>query len=778
MPQYVQQEQYTPFVRPYVEGPVKEYAALQKQLIADYDDATMQYDALQEAADNMTSLDFEGDVKAKNEAFKFASQAIDEAAKAGDYENRGRLVRKAIKDFKTRYAPIAQQIKDRQEAFEAIDKDDKIIGAEKAEAKRLFDAFYASRKGLQKDPTSNNYIGYSSAIAPIKNVPKTVDLIKKISEGFSGAIPEKVKREVQDIINSPGSEYDKMMRTREVLREGLTPAQVDSIFEQVWNDPEVKGYNDYWAFARSYKATPDDALSIINNKVKQNAQRLLKVNPDKYKGMSEEELIKASQDNLIANGYDINKVVENINKTGGRDIVASAILQDKFNEARNFVYEKYGHQTTFDAERFTDTSASRALNGEGFTSPAPDVRTNNTPGVDENGEVNPELIEQTMTSSYNNLAQSFANIASDADTSKGLQATAGYVAGLKSAYKTPEAMYERIKQLAATTKGEKGKQYKQLLEVARENLIEYQNAANTKKEVEAIVKPIDTELKTVDAELAKAPNLEGDKKKAFDVYLANQKNAHLFIAGVIPFEDGNKLYKIQRIGGAIKVTVTSKTTGKTETSYIEGKSMELLNKKQELLESKEDKTKQYYSDRLRNTSIETVNTIGDTPKERLQNEQHVKEIATKKWLLSQANGLKVSLLKSGNLGELTNLSTLIKNGDIALDDENISGEYVLPNIIPGKGGAKENGIIIKTPKGNFFIPRSQVGINALENVAAQRTSLDATVSRLKSMTASTFELDGLEGDFVENGEVKRVTPKNKVKITFNANRIPNIEIIK
>ena len=159
--QFVQTENYVPVVKPYIEGAYKEYAALQQDLRNTYDENLSHYDALQEARDNMQHLDAKGDNKLYHEAFDKVTEDINNAAKAGDYENQTRLVRKATRDFTTRYKPIAEQVQ-RKATYEAdLDKqvESKNISRNTAEKlKKEASDMYEKQGGLQK--TEDGYLGF------------------------------------------------------------------------------------------------------------------------------------------------------------------------------------------------------------------------------------------------------------------------------------------------------------------------------------------------------------------------------------------------------------------------------------------------------------------------------------------------------------------------------------------------------------------------------------------------------------------------------------------
>lgn len=118
---------YTPIIKPYVPSAYKEFGEVQKNLQKDYDEAQLQYDALQEASDNMKAIDWlPADQAAKKQIFEKTKKDIEEAAKSGDYENKGRMVRKLVRNFQEQYAPILNNYNADIKQREEIMKFDKI----------------------------------------------------------------------------------------------------------------------------------------------------------------------------------------------------------------------------------------------------------------------------------------------------------------------------------------------------------------------------------------------------------------------------------------------------------------------------------------------------------------------------------------------------------------------------------------------------------------------------------------------------------------------------
>ena len=196
---YIEKQKYIPVVRNYVQGATTEYTDLQNRLREDYDNTATQYDALQEAKDNMKFLSWKkDDVLAKNQIFQKATKEVEEAAKEGDYENRARLVRKAISNFKQRYAPILNNYEADIKQHEDLMKFDKIADPlERANVYNKLSRMYnnISDDDINYDTQGNvipkSYQGFNAA-ADVNALEKAL----KIAEGWKAnantTIPYKV----------------------------------------------------------------------------------------------------------------------------------------------------------------------------------------------------------------------------------------------------------------------------------------------------------------------------------------------------------------------------------------------------------------------------------------------------------------------------------------------------------------------------------------------------------------------------------------------------------
>jgi hypothetical protein len=247
MANYVNQQSYQPFVKPYIAGPTKEYEEQQKRLIADYDDAALQYDALQEAADNMKYIKgSKGDEEAYNQIWSKAKKDIEEAAISGDYENRGRLVRKAIKDFGGKYKPLYDRYQGYNENVKKI-LDSKEIGEEtKKYSLASLQENYLNKPTYNPDgsvelPSWREYMPYKD----IAYYDKVVDVLDKVKADKWESLPNAKNIEgYEALISSTTSKRDpdKLYRFAEAYLR---------------NDPEIKNYFDRERHLNKYKYTPE-----------------------------------------------------------------------------------------------------------------------------------------------------------------------------------------------------------------------------------------------------------------------------------------------------------------------------------------------------------------------------------------------------------------------------------------------------------------------------------------------------------------------------------------
>jgi hypothetical protein len=774
MANYVNQQQYTPFVKPYIAGPTKEYEEQQKRLVADYDEAAMQYDALKEAADNMQSLDAPGDIKLKNEAFADAMSQIDAAAKAGDYENRGRLVRRAIKDFTTKYKPVAEQVKARQEAFDTIDKDDKIIQSEKSELKAIIDENY-KKQGLYKDE-NGNFVGFKARVI---NAPKTVDLIEKINKAMSGAVTADQKSKLESIVNQPGTLYDKMMMLKEKGVELFPKEQLQTILNQVMNDPEVAGYNNFWASARTRNGTPEEAVAILQNKIDRNAEELVKKFPNDYKGLSKEQLTQKSIENLEANGFNVKDTLEKAaDGSIAKQVLMQKYLSDKYNEASNYVNQKYGQVKSYDYVTFSETQHSKNLHDA--LMPATNVVSDLTPFVDVNGDVSTEANKSVIQSAEVNLAASLAKLTF---RTEGVPSE-GYVAGTLQRYKPTEAEAKAgitttdkmMKQLTslASVKGPKQEEAIEKLAELRPMYAKYQNAVQIEKGAEATLQ------KTLKEDYTKANKLTQEIKqevrgKDKDMLPFVMENLDALgdtrTSGKV-IEKDNKRYRIILDERDNSVNIheldADNHTIKRNRFYAP---LEKLVASKDIVMKSNSVRRNYYEGLKNNSSLPVVSSVGETQKIANDNEAYLKSVTTPAALDAAKDTWTVVPLVKGALGQPIRLSTFLDGVDIS--KSNTKAGFVKADVIPDGRGGFTNGIKVTTTAGEFFVPNTQLKFNALTDISNMKNDVAKQAEQLKAMSGDVFKLSGFNGEFINSktGKKEKANPQDILTFEFDpANR--------
>jgi hypothetical protein len=212
---YVNKQNYVPVVRNYVQGATAEYTDLQNRLKQDYDNTASQYDALQEAKDSMKYIKgSKGDEEAYKQAFDLASKEIDEAARVGDYENRGRLARKAIKNFQENYNPIFSRYNQYQENIKKISEMKDLTENDKFAAIKSLNENYINNPQYNEKGkvVLNNWQEY----LPHKNEDR-----QKIIGDFADKITKQEWANLPNIQNIKG--YDYFVK---LAREERTPERI------------------------------------------------------------------------------------------------------------------------------------------------------------------------------------------------------------------------------------------------------------------------------------------------------------------------------------------------------------------------------------------------------------------------------------------------------------------------------------------------------------------------------------------------------------------------
>jgi Arc/MetJ-type ribon-helix-helix transcriptional regulator len=340
----VQQQQYSGFVKPYVEGSTKEYKELQDRLIKDYDESALMYDSLKEAADNMQSLDADGDKLAKEAAFQKAYGYIEEAAKMGDYENRGRLVRKAIRDFSTAYKPVAEQVAARQAKEAEIDKSN-LPAAEKDKLKQYWMHLYKTKGGLQK--TDNGYFGYNQVTG---SVPKYVDTNAKITEAYKDVIKTKYKTKYDELVAS--GKWEDWRAIQETADTFIPKNDIKAIISNALaNDAEWRDWIKTEATLNNYQKTAKDLPNELQALIQSEGQTLLQqegltLEQQKQIQKNPAKLNEFALNSLIENGYLDKESIEGMMSGNANDATASEVIQriaykKNIDNIKNLAFTKY-----------------------------------------------------------------------------------------------------------------------------------------------------------------------------------------------------------------------------------------------------------------------------------------------------------------------------------------------------------------------------------------------------------------------------------------------------
>jgi len=305
MANYVPELNYTPIIRPYVEGAHKEYAAAQKDARDQYDAVITGYDIFQEAADNMKSLTPKGDIDQKNKALTLATLSIKKAAERGDYENMGRMLRQATSIFKKEYAPVVQQVEERRKLFEELDKRQDISVERRNKIKEAIDYNYDKQGGLQLDATGQPVNFYTKHnILP----EKEVDTPKKIMEIVSKIQDSSVKSVVEGLILDNKSNYYGMLNAvTNFLKSKNRDDVVEAIKDAFSLDKEWQAslkqdiYLDTYSSEKQLQVLGNNTMTDeqLNKEAGFKAQRdinfFVKTGKIKTKAEAEKELLKYTE---------------------------------------------------------------------------------------------------------------------------------------------------------------------------------------------------------------------------------------------------------------------------------------------------------------------------------------------------------------------------------------------------------------------------------------------------------------------------------------------------
>jgi len=751
----VNSQNYVPFIKPYVEGPTKEYKELQDRLIKDYDESAMMYDSLKEAADNMSSLNAEGDVALKKAAFDKAYKYIEEAAKMGDYENRGRLVRKAIKEFSTDYKPIAEQVAAKKQFYEDLDKRvaaGSLGSTEAAKLKRHVDDMYNEFGGLQRDPNTNNYRGYSNFT---KVAPKTVDFIEKVNKAFSGIRETSIRQKWDEIVKQNGSDFEGMKKSINQAEEFIPQKTIQNIMRTVMNDPEVSDYLNFWTDVDSYKATPDDALKYIKQTITSEANRLLQKEPSKYKKYSEQQLLQESINSLKLNGYDAELITQAAlaDKSIARNIVKRGMINDKSNELFGFALDKYGAVKSIDDVSYNDIAgvesgyaakqrfAKQSLDALSQPFLRKDATTFNVINDDNYKEIKNATIDDSMWQ----IAKVIGNMSDNAT----LGARQGAINVYKNAFKvTKEEEDKGITPLSKATK-------------ALYNKLATTKDPNKRLEIQSTINNLEEQdIKYQDL-------VRGQKE--LDEYLTSQLgkdyiNYKKFLDDIN--SDKPKFSPLATKNDGNFTNNSNPVIFKPGEEYNSNTPLQI-----------ERLTKEFNEKKNKVGLIKTYSELGKTATEQDASKALINRLKNPEFLAANGEALKGTTIINNKLGEVVPVNQILK--DIDLSKASIDSRYIKAPVVNG-----ENGVLINiTPSGTntpipVFIPSSSISNNALLSAAVN--SSISKFDRLKDLamagTAREIKLP-IINEVITVGDKKVDLSKKEYYIVFDENQRENYTLL-
>lgn len=305
MANYVEQLSFTPYVNPYVKGPVEEYKELQTELRNRYDTVSSKYDALRSEAQKMAAL--QPDETKKKAIIDEVNNQFKQAVEAGDFENRDRIVNQAILKFQKDYAPVAQQVKayqDRKAYYdERVKQGMKPEHAQQA-LKYEMDMYSKQREdgsaGFEVDPeTGEARRGFSNYA---KDRANDFNVTKHILEVIKPKLNHPMKEGTQIIKENGRYVYTTESGRKEVLKPELQKL----IFDSFKSNDEWQAYEKDKAFYDTYNLDDNqlnqEKLNIINK---------------------EAELL---QDREITDSL-LNKTVEQLRKQGVKNPREKALTQ-------------------------------------------------------------------------------------------------------------------------------------------------------------------------------------------------------------------------------------------------------------------------------------------------------------------------------------------------------------------------------------------------------------------------------------------------------------------
>jgi hypothetical protein len=751
----VQPLQYVPFVKPYVEGSHKEYKELQDRLIKDYDENLALYDSLKEAADNLKSLNAENDIAAKKAAFEKAYSYIEEASKLGDYENRGRIVRKAIKDFAKDYKDIIQQVEDRNKYREEIDKRKDITTIEAETIKAYVDNLYKENKGFRKDPVSGNIIGYSNyTLQP----PKTVNFIEKLTNAFSGVTDYKFKEEYEKIVKDPTSDFNGKVAKIQSLIKFIPENTIRSIVKGVLNDSEVKDYLDFWAKVKSHNATPEQALVYLNKNLQETKLELLRKEPRKYRN-NEKALERDAKLMMKNSGLDVdyiaNKVIQEPRLAPL--IVEQGIKEDKSRELFGFAYNKYGN-----IERETSTTYSNLDgSGKGGGTPDSDVIVYPQPGVKKEYDLSSDILFKDENK--DNLA--ISALVKVAEAINGVDKTAPeYIKNISA-----KVTLEKFK----TTPEEEAKgitPISKAIELLQRALPHVKDKAKRDEIASTIEK-----LKFDDLKYQDYVNTANEYREFLEQKIGKDK-LNKYFNHLKTEEEKLKEYKENKkeqprnFGDWYSITKSDnlevKTQFTTVPKEIKGISSEI-----------EKYTKEFNDNKNQVSVIKTYTKIGQTQQELESSETLLKQLSDKNNLFGRLGDITGYELSNNTLGQRLTLKSILssmtpfKSDDKLKESIQVTAGYVKAPLMTKEG--LEPGVILNVTSGNntkkIFIPASSVYNNMLQNIIRNQTPFDVYLDYVRAQNANKYKLP-LMNDVINVGGKQIDLSKKQYWLIFDEDR--------
>lgn len=364
MANYVEQLSFTPYVNPYVKGPVEEYKELQTELRNRYDTVSSKYDALKSEAQKMAAL--EPDENKKKAIIDEVNNQFKQAVEAGDFENRDRIVNQAILKFQKDYAPVAQQVKAYQDRKAYYDErvKNKTLNPEKAQQalKYEMDMYSKQREngesGFEYDPeTGEARKGFSSYA---KDRANDFDVNKHILEVIKPKLDHPMKEGTQIIKENGRYVYTTETGRKKVLKPELQKL----IFDSFKTNDDWQAYEKDKAFYDTYNLDDNqlnqEKLNIINKEAellqaREITDNLLNKTTEAYKKQGVKNAREKALIDLRSQGYlDSKFVKDRINglvNSDAKSLLINNLINRNVSEAAGFASD-YAYKETEYKEDF------------------------------------------------------------------------------------------------------------------------------------------------------------------------------------------------------------------------------------------------------------------------------------------------------------------------------------------------------------------------------------------------------------------------------------------